>query len=63
MVVDAGGGTVDISTYRMEGRDKINLEEISAPECNILFLCLVASLTSYIARPFSGVRYCWLQSS
>lgn len=58
MVVDAGGGTVDISTYRMEGRDNINLEEISAPECLFQGSAIVGfRAREYLKHQLSGSRY------
>lgn len=33
MIIDAGGGTVDISTYAIIKSSPITVEEISSPEC------------------------------
>lgn len=41
MIVDAGGGTVDISTYTVKDSKELNLEEIVAPECRSLTLTIV----------------------
>ncbi len=36
VIVDAGGGTIDISSYyRNKNAAKENFEEIAAPQCNI----------------------------
>lgn len=33
MVIDAGGGTVDLSTYKFTSVDPITVEEIAASDC------------------------------
>ena len=33
VVIDAGGGTVDISGYAIEDKDPLRVEEIFASEC------------------------------
>ena len=34
VIVDAGGGTIDISTYRRDGQDSKRIfEEIAVPQC------------------------------
>lgn len=33
MVVDAGGGTVDISTYALKNADDLTMEEVAPPDC------------------------------
>ena len=38
MIVDAGGGTVDISSYNRN--QKGNFEEIAAPQCSFVFITL-----------------------
>ena len=38
MIVDAGGGTVDISSY--SGDQKENFEEIAAPQCPFVDITL-----------------------
>ena len=50
IVVDAGGGTVDISTYRQSPTGDGNvLEEIAAPQCKFL---RIASVFSVLIRVF-----------
>ena len=41
-VIDAGGGTVDISTYKFTGDSPVEIEEIVAPGCK----CGLSSLAS-----------------
>lgn len=36
MVVDAGGGTVDVSTYTINEVAPMSVREIAAPECEPL---------------------------
>ena len=38
MIVDAGGGTVDISSYSRNQKD--HFEEIAAPQCSFVFITL-----------------------
>ena len=33
IVIDAGGGTIDVSGYAVEGENPLHVEEIFAPEC------------------------------
>ena len=33
MIIDAGGGTVDISTYAFKSVEPVKVEEISVPSC------------------------------
>ncbi len=41
VIVDAGGGTIDISSYhRNKNAMKENFAEIAAPQCKIYFLLL-----------------------
>ncbi len=35
MVVDTGGGTVDISSYVIKSTAPLSVEEISAPDCRL----------------------------
>ena len=37
VIVDAGSGTVDLSSY---GRNKENFEEIAPPQCSFVFVTL-----------------------
>ena len=36
LIVDAGGGTIDISAYRRSSPDSQSYEEIAAPQCTLL---------------------------
>ena len=36
MVVDAGGGTVDISSYTVNSASPLEVEEFHEPKCNTL---------------------------
>ena len=38
VVVDAGGGTIDISGYAIEGKNPLQVEEIFASECTFTSL-------------------------
>ena len=42
VIVDAGGGTIDISSYskNVGGAKNIRFEEVAAPQCNYLFSLL-----------------------
>ena len=54
MIVDAGGGTVDISSYSRNQKE--SFEEIAAPQCSFVFISLEISSTSahYIPGHFHG---------
>lgn len=39
IVIDAGGGTVDISGYAVEDEGPLRVEEIFAPECTFNWFC------------------------
>ncbi|KAF9817075.1 hypothetical protein IEO21_03657 [Rhodonia placenta] len=48
MVVDAGGGTVDISTYALKNADDLTMEEVAPPDCDLhrqYFVCCTALKT------------------
>ena len=36
MVVDAGGGTIDISSYTVTSTSPLEMEEFHEPKCNAL---------------------------
>ena len=38
IVIDAGGGTIDISGYTVEDENPLRVEEIFAPECKSTLL-------------------------
>ena len=42
VIIDAGGGTIDISSYskNVGGAKNIRFEEVAAPQCNYLFSLL-----------------------
>ena len=48
IVIDAGGGTIDVSGYSVEAKNPLQVEEIFAPECTFTSL-FHASLSN--ARP------------
>jgi hypothetical protein len=56
MIVDAGGGTVDISSYRMTAPNKY--EEVAPPDCKYFCHNLYCSLNeSHHAGIFQGSVY------
>ena len=62
VIVDAGGGTIDISSYsKSVGEAKHRFEEVAAPQCNYLFSqpTLIFQISSFTCRPFSwiGLRH------
>ena len=40
MIVDAGGGTVDISTYKFVNTNPLSVEEIAAPDCESILVSM-----------------------
>lgn len=56
MIVDAGGGTVDISTYNVKDSKDLSLEEIVAPECTFPPSRMSASLTRCLKALSKGPR-------
>ena len=52
VIVDAGGGTVDISSYRRN--DKEEFEEIAAPQCSFVINTLKIADLHYIPGHFHG---------
>jgi hypothetical protein len=55
VIVDAGGGTIDVSTYkRVEKESKRTIAEIAAPQCKFKPLFQIPSLP--LSRLFSGAR-------
>jgi hypothetical protein len=53
VIVDAGGGTIDISSYSRN--KKGNFEEIAAPQCLFIFNTLkIANLRHCISGHFHG---------
>ena len=51
IVIDAGGGTIDISGYVIEDKDPLRVEEIFASECTatLLFHTALSNVTSQVA--------------
>ena len=59
VIVDAGGGTIDISSYSKNiGEGTARFEEVAAPQCNICFLNFHASNLIITHRPFSWFGLC-----
>jgi hypothetical protein len=57
VIVDAGGGTVDISSYSRN--QKGEFEEIAAPQCSFVFNALkIANFRSLYNRSFSRLCFC-----
>jgi hypothetical protein len=55
VIVDAGGGTVDISSYSRNQKE--NFEEIAAPQCSFVFIITLKLLNFahyYIPGHFHG---------
>ena len=56
VIVDAGGGTIDISSYSKNiGEAKYRFEEVAAPQCNFCFLNLIFQNSSMTHRLFSWI--------
>ncbi len=51
MIVDAGGGTVDLSTYLFTSTVPTTVEEIAPPDCNILHYCVALIVYALINYP------------
>ena len=59
VIVDAGGGTIDISSYsRNIGEGTARFEEVAAPQCDIYFLNFHSSNLIIAHRPFSWFGLC-----
>jgi hypothetical protein len=57
VIVDAGGGTVDISSYSRN--QKGNFEEIAAPQCSFSFFTLkIANFRSMYTRSLPRLCFC-----
>ncbi|KZT00293.1 uncharacterized protein LAESUDRAFT_732387 [Laetiporus sulphureus 93-53] len=52
MIVDAGGGTVDINTYQIANDDTLSMEEIARPEC----IFHGSTIVSFRARDFLKLK-------
>jgi hypothetical protein len=56
VIVDAGGGTIDISSYSKNVREgKHRFEEVAPPQCNYLFSALIFQISFIAHRHFSWV--------
>jgi len=59
VIVDAGGGTIDISSYSKNvGEGTARFEEVAAPQCDICFLNFHFSNLTITHRPFSWLGLC-----
>ena len=59
VIVDAGGGTIDISSYSKNVNEaRVRFEEVAAPQCNICFLNFRFSNLIITHRPFSWFGLC-----
>ena len=59
VIVDAGGGTIDISSYsRNVGEGTARFEEVAAPQCDICFLNFHFSNLIISSRPFPWFGLC-----
>ena len=57
VIVDAGGGTVDISSYSRNHKE--NFEEIAAPQCSFVFITLkFANFRSLCTRSLLRICFC-----
>jgi hypothetical protein len=61
VIVDAGGGTIDVSTYKRVSQEKRVFEEIAMPECQLLNLNSVTQRWTF-CRLLPRIRFCDLQS-
>ena len=58
VIVDAGGGTVDISSYSRNQQDK-TFEEIAPPQCLFVFITLkIANFCSLYTRSLPRLCFC-----
>ena len=55
VIVDAGGGTIDISSYS-KNKDE-NFEEVAAPQCSFSLFLKFANFRSLYSR--SLLRFCF----
>ena len=52
VIVDAGGGTIDISSYSRNRKE--NFEETAAPQCSFIFITLKIASAHSIPGHFFG---------
>ena len=62
LVADAGGGTLDISSYAVRGTAPLVMEEIAPPDCSLSFICLTLHPHSLSFRRFCWIRICQSKS-
>ena len=57
IIVDAGGGTVDVSSYRFLSTSPISVEEVTSPECEsfVAEMPMLCALTTTVCRHPSGL--------
>ena len=59
VIVDAGGGTIDVSSYsKIVGEARVRFEEVAAPQCDICFLNFHFLNLIIAHRPFSWFVLC-----
>ncbi|OCH89888.1 hypothetical protein OBBRIDRAFT_835494 [Obba rivulosa] len=59
MVVDAGGGTIDISTYSVKMGERLSMEEIAAPECMFEGSAIISfRAREWLQEKLKGSRFC-----
>jgi len=57
VIIDAGGGTIDVSSYSRN--QKGNFEEIAAPQCSFVFITLkIANFRSLYTRSLPRLCFC-----
>lgn len=49
MIVDAGGGTVDISSYAFVSTSPLTVEEIASADCKWYFRCGISAHTTELS--------------
>ena len=58
MVIDAGGGTVDLSTYTFSSTTPLAVKEIASPECKSSLLFFLVHSRQKVSSEF--LVFCWL---
>lgn len=54
MIVDAGGGTVDINTYKFTDTAPLSVEEIATPDCKSSWLSPFVRFSSSLSGIVQG---------
>ena len=52
MIIDAGGGTVDLSTYKLTSVSPMSAEEIAPPDCKSAVTTTIPRLILYFTQVF-----------